>query len=103
MLRNFLWLFSLEVGAYFIGLSGVALSCGLMLTDVSFLQHSGMNQGNLAFSIVYLLTSLLLVNGVYQVAFDTFPSRPEINKNYAILEKRKVVVAMVDHRSHRDN
>jgi hypothetical protein len=67
MLRNFLWLFPLKSGVYFIALLSVFASCGLMLTDVRFLQHSGINQGNIGFGIFFLLSSLLLMNGVYHV------------------------------------
>lgn len=42
-----------------------------MVNDWSFLQHAGMNQGNFPFTIVYLICSLLMLNGVYQVSSFT--------------------------------
>lgn len=68
MLQNFLWFFPLKSGVYFIALLSVFASCGLMVTDVRFLEHSGMNQGNFGVKIVFLLAALLLLNGVYQVS-----------------------------------
>jgi hypothetical protein len=77
MLRNFLWFFPLKLGVYFIALLSIVASCGLMVTDVRFFEHSGMNQGNFGVRIVFLLASLLLANGVYQVSYCFLDSSEE--------------------------
>lgn len=69
MLQKFLWLFSLEFGAYLVGWSCV---CGFAVSNVNILKFAAMNQGNSTFVVVLFLSTLLLLSGVYQVRFETF-------------------------------
>lgn len=90
MLQSFLWLFSMKFGAYLIAVSSVSLSCGLLLTDVNFLQHLGMSQGNVGFVAVYFLSSLVLLVGVYQVIF-LFHRKLFIEINLILQENPKML------------
>lgn len=90
MLQSFLRLFPLNFGAYLIAVSSVSLSCGLLLTDVNFLQHLGMSQGNFGFVVVYFLSSLLLLVGVYQVIF-LFHRKLFIEINFLLQENSKML------------
>lgn len=67
MLQNFLWFFSLIQGAYFIALTAVTLSFGLLFASPEFLAHSGTSQGIDAFDVIFLISALLLLSGIYKV------------------------------------
>lgn len=68
MLQQFLWFVPLEFGAYFTGLTAALASFASMLHEWSFLQTTGMNQGNFGFLLLYFASSLLLLNGVRLVS-----------------------------------
>lgn len=65
MLQNFLWFLKLEYGAYIIG--GWSCVCGCAVSYVNILKYAAVNQGNLAFAIALIVSSLLMMAGVYQV------------------------------------
>lgn len=65
MLQNFLWFLELEQGAYFVG--GWSCVCGCVVSYVNILKYAAVNQGNSAFAIALVVSSLLMMAGAYQV------------------------------------
>lgn len=61
MLRKFLWRFPLRNGAFTVAVSGILLSALSMVLDIKFLRTAAMNQGNFAYRLAYLVSSVLLL------------------------------------------